>query len=175
MANSSSPSTGLSLHRPEEALLVQYRALPPGRRRRFLQALLDEIAGPQEEPSPDQRWRTLAEAADALAVSKSQVSRYLSAGKLIGNGRPHRRLRVLRISVVRLMLCKAKRILTALMHDEDDEDDFNDEEAMETLTRIFRGVDQAALGLQELQDRCVMKWQAECKTAVTAQMNQARC
>src|SRR5262245_53327386 len=63
------------------------------------------------------RWMTLEEAMDILGKSKSQVSRYIRAEKLVGNGqRGTRALRVLRLSVGRKLLEEAIQEIRRIRH-----------------------------------------------------------
>jgi hypothetical protein len=81
-------------------------SLPPDDREMLIDKLLDCRRASQIDDS--RHWVTLAEAAESLERTKSQISRYVKQGRLLSNGKKSRHLRVLHISVCRV-LCEEIR------------------------------------------------------------------
>jgi hypothetical protein len=94
--------------RPTSAdqLITAYHTLPPEEQSKVLAALT---------ATPDDGWMTLAEVADLLEKSPSQVTRYAKQGKLKTNGQGRGRYRIERCGALILatkLLIKECKALT---------------------------------------------------------------
>jgi hypothetical protein len=102
-------------HRADNAPSTVNQVLPlclslsPEDRDLLIDQLLDCRRASQIDDSKE--WMTFEAAASALDRTKSQISRYVKQGRLLSNGKKSRHLRVLHISVCRMLFEQLLKLL----------------------------------------------------------------
>jgi hypothetical protein len=93
-------------------VLSLFDELPPAQQQQVLLSLSQRKTRASQ---PTGGWLTLDEAAEALGVHKSNVSRAAASGKLLTNGKAHKELRILTASVITLLVRLVRQDVAQLM------------------------------------------------------------